>query len=312
MTHPLRIGTRGSRLALWQANHVANLLRPLVAPRSVELVEIRTTGDQVREASLTQIGGQGVFTKEIQQALLDGRADVAVHSLKDLPTQPVAGITLAAVPERAADSDVLVSRGQRRFDDLPPGARLATGSSRRRAQILFRRPEVVVEDLRGNVETRLRKLEELNLDAIVLAQAGLERLGLESRITERLNSWMLPAVGQGAIGVEARADDSAMLDTLRQLNDAPSWHAVIAERAFLRGLGGGCLMPIAARAVVKGESLTLTGAVFHPQGKQRIHGETTGPTAAAEALGEGLARRLLGQGAREFLSSVRSAGDRGR
>jgi hydroxymethylbilane synthase len=309
MTQPIRIGTRGSRLALWQANHVAELLRPLVAPRSVELVEIRTTGDLVRDASLAQIGGQGVFTKEIQQAVLDGRVDVAVHSLKDLPTQPVAGITLAAVPERGADSDVLISRGRQRFDDLPQGARLATGSSRRRAQILFRRPDLAVEDLRGNVETRLRKLEELNFDAIVLAQAGLERLGLQSRITERLDSWMLPAVGQGAIGVEVRANDAAMLETLRQLNHIPSWQAVIAERAFLRGLGGGCLMPIAARGVVKGESLSLIGAVFHPQGERRVQGEITGPTVQAETLGEELARRLLGEGARELLGSLRLPGD---
>ena len=303
MTHPLRIGTRGSRLALWQANHVAELLRPLIAPRLVELVEIRTTGDQVRDAALAQIGGQGVFTKEIQQAVLDGRADVAVHSLKDLPTQPVAGLVLAAVPPRAAACDVMVARGEQCFDRLPLGAHVATGSPRRRAQILFRRRDLVVEELRGNVETRLRKLEEQKLDAIVLAQAGLERLGLADQISETLDGWMLPAVGQGAIGIEARADDAALLATLRLLNHAPSWHAVHAERAFLRALGGGCSLPIAARGVATEGSLMLTGAVFHPHGERRLAAEVNGSAAEAEQLGEALGRRLVAEGAGELMAT---------
>src|SRR5436309_4609651 len=201
----LRIGTRGSRLALWQANYVAERLR---AHTPVELVEIQTAGDQVRDVPLAQIGGEGVFTKELQRALLDGSVDVAVHSLKDLPTQPVEGLVLAAVPPRGPTGDVLVAVHVSRFDDLPSGARVATGSLRRRAQLLHRRPDLRLADIRGNVETRLRKLAEQDLDAIILAQAGLERLKLAASITEILDPhWMLPAVGQGALGLECRTDD---------------------------------------------------------------------------------------------------------
>ena len=205
---PLRIGTRGSRLALWQANHVADLLRPLAAPRPVELVEIQTTGDQVRDRPLAQIGGDGLFTKEIQKALQAGAVDLAVHSLKDLPTIPVEGLCLAAVPRRGASGDAFVSLRHRGFDALPLGAVVATSSLRRRAQVLHRRPDLRLVDIRGNVETRLRKLAEQDLDALILAQAGLERLGLAEAITELLDpTWMLPAVGQGALGLECRADD---------------------------------------------------------------------------------------------------------
>ena len=231
---PLRIGTRGSPLALWQAHHVAGLLRP----RPVELVEIQTSGDIDRSTSLVQIGGQGVFTKEIQRALLDGRVDVAVHSLKDLPTVEVEGLVLGAVPPRGPTGDALVSLKHRRFEDLPAGAVVATSSLRRRAQLLHRRPDLKLIDIRGNVETRLRKLEEQNLDATILAEAGLVRLGLADRITEILDpSWMLPAVGQGALGLECRAEDDT-LGLLRGLDDAATRQAVLAERAFLRAMGG--------------------------------------------------------------------------
>src|SRR5439155_7785507 len=206
---PLRIGTRGSPLALWQANHVAEQLRPLISPRLVELVHVQTEGDRDQSASLAHIGGRGVFTKEIERALLDGRVDVAVHSLKDLPTQPVDGLVLAAIPPRGPAGDVLVAVGVASFDDLPRGARVATGSLRRRAQLLHRRPDLRLADIRGNVETRLRKLEEEDLDATILAEAGLKRLQLEQRITELLDpAWMLPAVGQGALGLECRTDDA--------------------------------------------------------------------------------------------------------
>src|SRR5262245_6255277 len=191
--HPLRIGTRGSRLALWQPNHVAELLRPLAAPRTVELVEIETAGDHVRDRPLAQLGGEGVFTKEIQRALLAGTVDVAVHSLKDLPTIPVEGLTLGAVPPRGPSGDVFVSLRHRSFDALPPGATVATGSLRRRAQVLHRRPDLHLIEIRGNVETRLRKLTEQDMDGTILAQAGLERLGLGDTITEVLDSsWMVP------------------------------------------------------------------------------------------------------------------------
>ena len=301
---PLRIGTRGSPLALWQANHVADRLRPLVGPRPVELVLIRTTGDRVQDRPLAQIGGDGLFTKEIQQALLTDTADVAVHSLKDLPTLPVEGLVLAAVPPRGPSGDAFVSRRHRTFESLPPHAVVGTSSLRRRAQLLHRRPDLRPVEMRGNVETRLRKLEEQGLDALVLAQAGLERLGLGAAITELLDpAWMLPAVGQGALGLECRAEDGDTLGLLRALDDVPSRQAVLAERALLRALGGGCLVPIGAAARVEGDSLTLRGAVLSPDGRGRVAGQAEGPAAEAEALGRRLAEDLLARGARALLAS---------
>jgi hydroxymethylbilane synthase len=303
MTSPIRIGTRGSRLALWQAHHVAALLRPLAAPRPVELVEIQTEGDRDQHTSLVRIGGQGVFTKEIQNALLDGRVDVAVHSLKDLPTFPVAGLTLGAVPPRGPVGDAFVSRRHRRFDELPDGARVATSSLRRRAQLLYRRPYLRLVEIRGNVETRLRKLVEQGLDALILAEAGLERLGLAGEITEILDRrWMLPAVGQGALGLECRADDTATLALLRPLNDAATHAAVLAERSLLRSLGGGCQVPLGALAVVAGQELTLRGVVLRPDGTARIDGKIAGPPEDAEGLGERLAAVMLARGAGDLLT----------
>jgi hydroxymethylbilane synthase len=303
MTVPLRIGTRGSPLALWQARYVADRLRPLAAPRPVELVEIETAGDRVRDVALSQIGGDGVFTKEIQRALLAGTVDVAVHSLKDLPTQPVEGLVLAAVPPRGPTGDVFVSHRHARFDALPRGATVATSSLRRRSQALHRRPDLNLVTIRGNVETRLRKLDEQGLDAIILAQAGLERLGLSAVITEILDpEWMLPAVGQGALGLEGRANDAATLTLLLPLNDPPTRQAVLAERALLRGLGGGCLVPIGAAGVVERERLNLRGAVLTPDGLRRVADQIAGVAVEAEALGQRLADVLLSAGARDLLA----------
>jgi hydroxymethylbilane synthase len=303
MNVPLRIGTRGSPLALWQARHVAERLRPLVAPRAVELVEIETAGDRIRDVALTQIGGDGVFTKEIQRALLNDTVDVAVHSLKDLPTTFVAGLTLAAVPERGPAGDAFVSRKHPRFDELPCGAVVGTSSLRRRSQALYRRPDLQLVNLRGNIETRLRKLDEQNLDAIILAEAGLQRLGLTRAITELLDpQWMLPAVGQGALGLECRTDDTATLGLLERLNHMPTRQAVLAERALLRGLGGGCLVPMGTSSCIEGEKLILRGAVLSAEGKQRIHAETNGPISEAEAIGQRLAEMLLESGARALLA----------
>ncbi|HMF14005.1 MAG TPA: hydroxymethylbilane synthase [Gemmataceae bacterium] len=302
MIRPLQIGTRGSRLALWQANHVASLLRRHAGERPIELVEIQTAGDQVRDVPLTAFGGQGAFTKEIQRALLGGSVDLAVHSLKDLPTFPVDGLVLAAVPPRGPTGDVLVSRGHRQFDDLPQGAVVATTSLRRRAQLLHRRPDLRVVDIRGNVETRLRKLEGENLDAIVLAQAGLERLGLTEAITEILDSsWMLPAVGQGALGLECRSDDREILEILTRVNHAPTHAAVQAERAFLRALQGGCQVPIGAIAVGESESLEVRGVVLSPDGRFRIEASRRGSQGDSEDLGISLANDLLARGAAELL-----------
>jgi len=303
MTTPLRIGTRGSRLALWQANFVAERLRPFAGSRPVALVEIETTGDIVPEVPLSQIGGDGLFTKAIQEALLAHKVDVAVHSLKDLPTLPVAGLVLAAVPARAATGDVFVSHRFLRFDDLPAGAVLATSSLRRRAQVLHRRPDLRLVNMRGNIETRLRKLKEDALDGLILAQAGLERLGLADAITEVLDpAWMLPAVGQGALGLECRADDADSRALVGQLDDRQTHLAVLAERAFLRALGGGCLVPIGATTRIDDGILTLRGAVLPPDGSRKVEGTLAGPLNQAEQLGSQLAIELLGRGARELLS----------
>ena len=301
---PLRLGTRGSHLARWQANHVADRLRPVVEPRPVELVVIDTHGDVVQDRPIAAMGGFGVFTKAIQDALLDNRVDVAVHSLKDLPTIPVPGLMLAAVPPRGATGDAFVSHKHARFENLPDGATVGTSSLRRRAQLLNRRPDRRVVDLRGNVETRLRKLKEQDLDAIVLAEAGLLRLGLGDAITEILDpAWMLPAVGQGAIGLECREADHDIRHLVEAVNDPATWAAVRAERAMLWGLGGGCLVPIGARTVVEGHVLTLRGAVLSPDGRRKVVDTHRGPTAEPLNVGAELAGRLLTAGARELLDS---------
>jgi hydroxymethylbilane synthase len=299
MALPIRIGTRGSRLALWQANHVAALLRPYADPT---IVEIQTAGDEVRDVPLSEIGGEGVFTKEIQRALLQFQVDVAVHSLKDLPTGYVPGLVLGAVPPRGPTGDVLISRRSGSFDALPTGATVATSSLRRRAQILHRRPDLKVVNIRGNVETRLQKLTSDNLDALILAQAGLERLGLESEITEVLDpSWMLPAVGQGALGLECRFDDEETLEAVRLLDDLDTHQAVQAERSLLRALQGGCQVPIGALATATGQILRLRGVVLDVDGKERIEAHLSGPADAADELGQELAHDLLARGAAELL-----------
>ncbi|MBN9517614.1 hydroxymethylbilane synthase [bacterium] len=304
MNAPLRLGTRGSPLALWQANHVADRLRPVAAPRPVELVLIETHGDRDRATPLAAMGGFGVFTKAIQTALRDGRADAAVHSLKDLPTIPEPGLELVAVPPRGPTGDAFVSLKHRRFDALPPGAVVGTSSLRRRAMLANRRPDLTLLDLRGNVETRLRKLAENDLDAIILAEAGLVRLGLADRITEVLDpSWMLPAVGQGAIGIECRADDADTIDAVTALSDADTFARVTAERAMLAALGGGCLVPIGTTSQIDGGRLTVRGMVLTPDGRRKVSATHTGPADAPLATGQELAAMLLAEGAGELLGT---------
>ena len=301
----LRIGTRGSPLALWQGHYVSDRLRSASPGLDIELVKIQTEGDEVRETPLEQLAGEGVFTKAIQHALLENRVDLAVHSLKDLPTIFVDGLILAAVPPRGPVGDVMVSLRHRSFAELPASAVVATGSLRRRAQLLSRRPDLRLVDMRGNVETRLRKLAELNLDATILAQAGLERLGLKERITEVLDpTWMLPAVGQGALGLECRTGDETTRQLLQKIDDPPTRHAVLAERAMLRGLGGGCQVPIASFSRLADGQLSLQGVVLSPDGGRRISLEIQGPFEQAESLGQRLAEQLLAQGARELLRSA--------
>lgn len=299
---PLRLGTRSSPLALWQANFVADRLRPLVAPRPVELVLIETHGDRDQASALSAMGGFGVFTKAIQTALLDDRVDVAVHSLKDLPTIPQAGLELGAVPPRGPTGDAFLSKHYPRFDDLPPEATVGTSSLRRRAQVLNRRPDLRLVDLRGNVDTRLRKLQEQNLDAIILAEAGLSRLGLHQHITERLDPrWMLPAVGQGAIGLECRTNDSETRGILEAINCPATMARVLAERAMLAALGGGCLVPIGATSSILDGILTLRGTVLSPDGRRRVVATHSGPAETPLAIGQELAAMLWAEGADELL-----------
>lgn len=299
----IRIGTRGSKLALWQANWVADQLRKLGYDIHLEI--IATQGD-ISTQPLSQVGGQGLFTKEIQRELLASRVDVAVHSLKDLPTQPVPGLTLAAVPQRETTADVLVSQTGAHFEDLPAGSRVGTGSSRRAAQLRHWRDDVVVLEIRGNVDTRLAKLAAGDYDAIVLAAAGLTRLGLKERITQVLPvEFMLPAIGQGALGLECRVDDAVTREALAALNHAESMAEVTAERSLLLAMLAGCLAPVAARATVQLDSLSLVAKVLSLDGKQVISASTSGTAKNAANLGEQLAQEMLAQGAAELIAAAR-------
>lgn len=303
MTGPLRLGTRGSKLAQWQANWVAQQLQQ--AGCAVEVVLISTTGDQRQQEPIADVG-QGVFTKEIQRALLDDQVDLAVHSLKDLPTEPTPGLCLAAVPERAAVGDALLSREGHTFEQLPQGAVVGTGSSRRRAQLWHRRPDLELRDLRGNVDTRIRKLHDGEFDAIILAEAGLKRLELDSHITEILPlEWYLPAVGQGALGIETREDDETTRAAVAVLDHAETHAAVVAERALLAGLRAGCLAPVGAWARMIDGQLVLEAAVLSIDGRQRLAATRQGSPADAAALGKDAADELIVAGAAELIRDAR-------
>jgi hydroxymethylbilane synthase len=299
---PIRLATRSSPLARWQADYVAERLTPVVAPRPVVPVDVETHGDRDRATALSAMGGFGVFTKAIQQTLLDRHAELAVHSLKDLPTIPTPGVSLVAVPPRGPAGDAFVSNSFRSFDELPKGATVGTSSLRRRAMLLNRRPDLRLVDLRGNVETRLKKLDEQQMDAIVLAEAGLVRLGLADRIAECLDPvWMLPAVGQGAIGIECRDEDERIRHFADALNDPMTWSRVTAERAMLAALGGGCLVPIGATSEISAGTLTLRGMVLSPDGTRKLVATHAGPASAPLAVGQELAGLLRDAGAAEIL-----------
>ena len=298
----MRIGTRGSALALAQSGMVQKLLGG-----EATLTVIETTGDRNPLASLRRIGGKGIFTKEIDTALLEGRIDLAVHSLKDLPTEETPGLAIGALLKREDPRDALVSRGGVGLDQLPKGAVVGTSSFRRRAQLLARRPDLMVEDLRGNVPTRIARVLSGTVDAIVIAAAGLIRLGMESEIAEIIDeSVMLPAPGQGIVAVQIRADDSETREDLRAIHDPTAEAEAIAERTFLSGLGGGCLVPVGARARARNGTLTLAGFVGHPEGRPSIRKSIEGSSVNAAELGAELARLALAQGAREILDAVRS------
>lgn len=310
-TPTLRVGTRGSALAVWQTERVRRLLAD--AGRPTERTEIRTTGDMVQDVPLAQIGSAALFTRQIDEAMLAGRIDLAVHSLKDLPTVLADGLTLAAVSERQDPSDALVGRGPIRWSELPRHATVATSSLRRKAQLLHARPDLRVTDLRGNVDTRLRKLDATeDWSAILLAAAGLIRLGLGHRIGERLPpEVMLPAPGQGALAVTARTDDARAIEAARNaVHHRPTALVVGAERAFLRRMEGGCQVPVAARAVLEADAtLRLHGRVIALDGSRMAEGREAGAVrepADAERLGVALADRLLNTGAAEILGEIRT------
>ncbi|MBK9167417.1 MAG: hydroxymethylbilane synthase [Bryobacterales bacterium] len=288
----LVIGSRGSQLALWQARWVAGELEALGHECRIEI--IRTTGDKIQDVPLAQVGTKGLFTKEIEEALLAGTIDLAVHSLKDLPTVLPEGLVLAATPERADPRDALVGRT---LDALGAGARVGTSSLRRAAQLRHLRPDLVLEPVRGNVDTRLRKLDEGQYDAIVLAASGLERLGLGARIAAPLDpGTMCPAVGQGALGIETR-EDGAAREACTALEHTPTRLAVTAERSVLEALGGGCQIPMGAYAAVQGVTLRVEAVVASPDGAKLIRASAEGSAAEAASTGAALGASLLARGA---------------
>jgi hydroxymethylbilane synthase len=310
MKDTLIIGSRGSKLALWQAEWVRDRLRTLYPQLSVTIEIIKTSGDVLKDAPLSLIGGQGVFTKELEEALLASRIDLAVHSLKDLPTTLPTGLAIAAITEREDTRDALVLRAgfqlaSPSIKNLPEGAVVGTSSLRRLAQLKHLRSDLGIKDLRGNVDTRLRKLDAGDYDAVILAAAGLRRLGLSERISAPIPvEEMLPAVGQGALAVETRVDDHSTLRLLAALEHAPTRNACEAERALLRSLGGGCQLPIAAHAVVAGNSLRLEGLVAGLSGDVIIRDALEGTATEASALGAELGQRLLKRGAESLLSGL--------
>lgn len=305
----IRIATRSSRLALWQAEHVQGLLQRAAPDRSIEIVHVSTIGDRDKSEPLYNLGAFGVFTREVQKVVLEGEADIAVHSLKDLPTEPVPGLSLAAVPERAETHDVLLFPESEReamneLDDLPAEAVVGTGSLRRRAQLAHLRPDLQFHEARGNVETRLRKLDEGEFAALVLAAAGLARLGLSERIDAVLSPpRMLPAIGQGALGIECREEHDEVAALLSEIDHTATRRAVTAERALLHELRGGCHAPIGAASRMKQEELELQAVVLSPDGSQRLIATAMG--SDAEALGIAVAEELRRQGADQLIDDAK-------
>ena len=302
----LRIATRQSRLALWQAEHVAALLRNKHPGLNVQLVPMTTQGDRILDRPLADIGGKGLFIKELELAMSEHRADIAVHSMKDVPSDMPPGFTLAAMLPRADPRDAFVSSRYKNFASLPQGARVGTSSLRRQCQLKHVRPDLELITLRGNVDTRLRKLDEDHYDAIILAAAGLIRLGLESRISEYFGpDQSVPAVGQGIIGIECRDDDARNIEYVRALNDSEAWQCASAERAFAQRLEGSCQSPIAGFATLNGDQLQLRAVIGSPDGREMYRGSQQGAVADAEAIGVKLAEALLKDGADQLLERLR-------
>jgi len=302
----IRIGTRASALALWQAEWVKSELEKKYPGMTVTLTKIKTTGDKILDVPLAKVGGKGLFVKEIEEALLAGQVDVGVHSLKDMPSELPDALTLGAFPPREDPCDVLLGRRDGGWDALPAGAVVGTSSPRRRAMVLARRPDLRTEPIRGNVETRLEKLHAGAYDALIMAAAGLTRLGLSPPHRTPLDpAEFVPAVGQGVLAVEARQADRELLELLRGVDDTRTRLAALAERAFLARLGAGCHTPVAAHARLDGEALVLTGVVSSPDGAIMLRASTGGPAAAGERLGVALADELLAKGAKAVLDASR-------
>lgn len=301
----IKIGTRGSKLALAQTNSVVESIRKINPEITVEISVIKTSGDIMQDVSLLQIGGQGVFVKEIEEALLSGSIDLAVHSMKDVPGDIPEGLTFAAILPREDARDILVSRGKIKFEFMPKGARIGTGSLRRGAQIKAILPDINIVALRGNIDTRLKKIETENLTGVILAAAGMKRLGYAETITQFLPvELMLPAVGQGALGLQIRKADTELAKILARLNHAPTAVAVTAERSFLRALGGGCRLPIAAYGLIEREHLALEGLVAAPDGTSVIRDKVWGTLSEAEELGKKLADMIMEKGGKKLLNLV--------
>ena len=301
----LKLGTRGSQLALWQANWIKAEIEKKYPEYQVELIKIKTTGDKILDVPLAKVGGKGLFVKEIEEALLDERIDLAVHSMKDVPTDFPKGLHLAAITQREDPRDVVISRGGKKIKDFPYGAKIGTSSLRRQAQLLHVRPDFEIVQLRGNLDTRMRKLNELGLECIILAGAGVKRLGWSDRITEYLPPEIsLPAIGQGALGIETRIEDRGINNLVAFFDHLPTSISVRAERALLKRLEGGCQVPIAAHGEVKGDRLNLIGLVASTDGKKIIKDSVSGQTDKAEILGIKLAEKLLKMGAWDILKEV--------
>lgn len=307
----LTIGTRGSKLALWQSEHIKARIEELTG-LPVSLKVIKTTGDKVLDVPLAKVGGKGLFTKEIEVELLAGTVDLAVHSMKDVPTELPDGCVIAATPERVDPRDVIVAGAGLNLDSLPSGARVGTSSLRRRSQLLALRPDVQIVDVRGNLDTRMRKAETGEVDAVILAAAGITRMGWADRITHYIDpAQMVPAVGQGAIGVEIRADDAFMAEVCERLTDADTLTCVTAERVVMRRLEGGCQVPIGAHCRREGDRLVMDAFVGSLDGATLLRHRLEGDVAEPVMLGEAMVDRLLDMGATDILAEIRAVGDGG-
>lgn len=307
MTREIIIGTRDSALALWQTNWVKEQLSRLYPQYQFRVIEMKTQGDKILDVALAKIGDKGLFTKELETAMIKGEIDLAVHSMKDMPTMLPKGLVIGAICEREEAGDVLIGRTAKTLDQLHQGAKVGTSSLRRRAQLLKYRPDLQIEDLRGNLNTRMAKLEGQGLDAIVLAAAGVIRMGWSDQISERISTKVsLPAVGQGSVGIEIREDDEEVANLVKALEHRESALAILAERAMLRKLEGGCQIPIGALGQVEGNNLKLEGVVASLDGTKVLRTSVEGKVSEAEALGLKLANILLGMGAGEILKSLRT------